>query len=179
MDVTFIVGTFGDASWIELAAARAVPSCEATGFPVIHHHGETLAAARNAGASRAESEWLVFVDADDAVAPGYVEGLGSVGDLRVPRLILGGREVRLRSRWIELTNPCPIGTAIRRDMFADCGGFPEFDACEDWALFLRASRRGASIVHTDAVYVAEANELGRNSTVADPERLHREIRAWA
>lgn len=180
MDVTVCVATFGDAAWALRAQDVALPSATAQGVPVVVTHGEDLAGARNAAVAMAETEWLIFLDADDQLGAGYVEAMADVsGDLRVPRLMLGGCEVELRSRDIEWLNPCPVGTAIRKQMLLDCGGWPAFRAWEDWALFLRAYRRGATIEHTSAVYHAHHDPQGRNSTVRQPERLHREIRAWA
>ena len=182
MDVTVCIATFGDRAWSDLAIATALPSAlwQEQDPPVAMTHGATLAEARNAAAAQADTEWLIFLDADDQLAPGYITAMAAAdGDLRVPRLFLGDAEVDLTTRDIERTNPCPVGTAIRKDMLTDCGGWPAWPAWEDWALFLRAARRGASIVHTDAVYRAAANPSGRNSTVANPRGLHEEIRAWA
>ena len=182
MDVTVCIATFGDPAWSDLAIATALPSAlwQEQDPPVVMAHGDTLAGARNAAAAQADTEWLIFLDADDQLAPGYITAMTAAdGDLRVPRLFLGDDEVDLTGRDIEQTNPCPVGTAIRKDMLADCGGWPEWPAWEDWALFLRAARRGARIVHTGAIYRAAHDLTGRNSTVRQPRRLHREIRAWA
>lgn len=182
MDVTICIATFGDPAWSNRAIATALPSAlwQAEDPPVVMTHGETLAAARNAAAAQADTEWLIHLDADDQLAPGYIAAVAAVdGDLRVPRLFLGDAEVDLTSRDIEQMNPCPVGTAIRKEMLLDCGGWPTHRAWEDWALFLRAARRGASIVHTGAVYRAGYDPAGRNSTVWGPRQLHEEIRAWA
>lgn len=176
------IATYGDSAWSHLAITTALPSvlCQTVEPKVVITHGETLADARNAAAAQATTEWLVYCDADDRLDPDFIAATAAAdGDLRAPRLFLGDNEVDLTARDIEQTNPCCIGTAIRKETLADCGGWPEFRAWEDWALFLRAHRRGASIVHTDAIYRAAANPNGRNSTVAHPQRLHREIRAWA
>jgi len=180
VDVSIVIATFGSSSWLQTAQRVALPSALAQNVPVIVRHGESLSSTRNEAAMLATSQWLIFLDADDELAPGYVEAMSqSSGDLRVPRLMLDGVEVDLRRRQIERMNPCPIGTAIERDRFFDVGGFPDFDAWEDWALFLRAHRRGATIDHTDAVYLARHDAAGRNSTVKSPQRLRREIRTWA
>ena len=180
MDVTVIVGTYGgDDSWRDLGAARAAQ------HDAVHVHGDTLAAARNAGAQQATTEWLVFLDADDSLSPGYREAiLAADGDLRAPalHLIYPDRVVvpDLAKRDIERTNPCCIGTAIRRDLFLAIGGFPELDGWEDWAVYLRAVRRGARLVHVpDAIYRATVRPGSRNQTVPDPSSLYAHIRATA
>lgn len=179
MDVTLIVATFGDDQWAELGASTAAA------HDAVHVHGPDLATARNQAAQRATTEWLIYVDADDWLEPGYVDAMAEAyGDLRAPGLQLHYPDrttvVDLTARDIERTNPCPIGTAIRRSMLLDCGGFPTFPAWEDWGLFLRAHRRGATITHVPgAVYHARMRPGSRNQSVADASRLYRDIRAWA
>lgn len=163
-----------------MAMQRAVPSIGEQAPHIKVVHGRTLAQARNEAALYAETEWLIYLDADDELDENYIKAMSEAsGDLRAPRLFIGDDEMPLADRDIEQQNPCCIGTAIRKEMLLDCGGWPEFRAWEDWALFLRAVRRGATVEHTQAIYRAAANPTGRNSTVADPRRLHREIRAWA
>src|SRR5436190_22016125 len=87
VSVTVVIGTFGSEAWCELARVRAIPSAEAQGVEVVHIHGATLAAARNAGLELVESEWVVHLDADDELAPGYVEAmLAGSADVRSPML---------------------------------------------------------------------------------------------
>ena len=183
MDLTIIIATFGDPTWTVLANRTAVPSTMAQpDCRIIVEHGETLARARNAGAAKASTRWLVFLDADDTIDPGYAQAiLDGTGDLRVPTLYEGGElNWGLNGREMEQVNRCPIGTGIERERFMDCGGFPEFRAWEDWALFLRAHRRGAVIGSASgAVYRAAVRPDSRNRTVRDARALHAEIRAWA
>lgn len=85
MDVTIVVSTFGGAEWQELAESRAIPSAIEQA-PVIHAHGDTLAKARNQGLQAVESEWVIFLDADDELTPGYVDSMRQgLADLRAPR----------------------------------------------------------------------------------------------
>jgi glycosyltransferase involved in cell wall biosynthesis len=186
--VSIVVATFGSSVWQAMALQYAIPSAMAQGVEVIVTHERTLADARNTGARQATGEWLVHLDADDELADGYcAELLAADGDLRVAPLVSvdadGGRElVELRDRNMERLNPCHVGTMIRREMLLDCGGWPQFRAWEDWALFLRAYRRGASVCHLpdDApAYVAHSRDGSRNSVVARPSDLHAQIRSWA
>lgn len=177
--MTVIVATYGSSQWRDLGAQTA------EAHDAMHVHGRSLAQARNSGAEHARSQWLIFLDADDDLAPGYIDAIhAATGDLRAPRLELHypDRVVTpdLTFRDIERTNPCCIGTAIRRSLFLSCGGFPHLPGWEDWALFLRASRRGATITHVPgAVYRQRVRVGSRNQTVPDAARLYREIRAWA
>lgn len=179
MDLTTIVATYGTDEWASLGESTAVA------HDAVHVHGPTLASARNQAAQHATTEWLLYLDADDALTPGYLDAMSlAYGDLRAPVLELHypDKVVRpdLTGRDIERTNPCCIGTAIRREMLLACGGFPDFPAWEDWALFLRAARRGATITHVPgAVYKATVRPKSRNTDIPDAAHLYAAIRAWA
>lgn len=170
MDATIIIGIFGDAKyWLNRAEQGSIASAERQGRRVIVSYSDTLAKARNLGAAKADTEWLIFLDADDELKLGYVDALmAGSGDLRAPAVqwIKNGvpsEPETLHTRDIETMNPCVIGTAIRKDMFDDCGGFQEWEAWEDYALFLKAFRRGAEIVHhPQAIYKVYDGANSRN-----------------
>jgi glycosyltransferase involved in cell wall biosynthesis len=185
-DVTIVIATFGDAKWREKASAARIASAAAQGdVEIVLAHDETLARARNTGAEAATGGWLVFLDADDELAPGYVEAmLAATGDLRAPAIQYvypdgwAQAPLVLADRDIDRINPCCIGTMLRREMFYDAGGFWEEPAWEDWSLFRRCWLLGATIEHVpDAVYRAYVNPASRNHTVHDPKALWRAIRA--
>lgn len=185
--VSVIIATHGSPRWAELAIRHAAPTALTQGCQVIIEHGPSLADARNHAAASATGEWLVFLDADDRLSPGYARSvLDGSGDLRVSPLIelhdTTRRRVRLDRRHIEDCNPCHVGTAIRRELFFDCGGFPTFPCWEDWALFLRAHRRGATIEHLPSerpAYLATVRPSSTQRQRFDRDALHAEIRAWA
>ena len=166
---TVIVATFGDQAWRDIAERRAIPSANAQGHPVIAHHGHTLHGARNDAAWQADTDWLIFHDADDEWEPGFVDAmLAGSADLRGPRMVEvypSGyrREVDLTGRDIERVNPLPISTAIRRELFWSIGGFRPWRAWEDWALWLTAVRRGATYEHIPgAVQLLHISRGSRN-----------------
>lgn len=184
MDVTVIVATYGnDPHYQNLADKRAVPSARSQA-PVIRSHAETLAKARNAGASGVDTEWLIFLDADDELDVGYVAAMGyATADLRAPavRYCFGGEPdppIVFEDRNIEHLNPCVIGTAVRKAMFDHVGGFLNEPVYEDWSLWLRCVRAGASLEHVrDAHYIAHHNPNGRNvQTDEVRRRAYRQIR---
>jgi len=185
VELTIVVATFGETKWIDLAAARAIPSALAQGVPVVSIHGGTsIADARNAALEMVETEWMVHLDADDELEPGYVDALRAAppGDLLAPsiRLIVDGipGEVRsLAARDMDHLNPCVIGTAVRRSAIEAAGGWLDEPAWEDWSLFRRIWYVGGMIAEApDAVYRIHVEPNGRNSTVTDPVTLQRQIR---
>lgn len=158
MDVTVIVGTFGEQRWADLAHSRAVPSAEQQA-PVIHVHGETLhtygaslAACRNDAAARAESDWLCVLDADDELMPGFFDAMEkATADLRTPAVsyVRPRRGPAEPMFWPECdlreSNNMIVSTLIRRQMFFDLGAFRDVPMYEDWDLWQRAWKAGATI----------------------------------
>src|SRR3990167_7241230 len=78
MKISIIIATFGAESWRELALSRAYPSAVNQGAHevIVGHDPEgTIASVRNSLAEKAESDWLCFLDADDELAPGYLDAM--------------------------------------------------------------------------------------------------------
>ncbi|WP_373067553.1 glycosyltransferase family 2 protein [Gemmatimonas sp.] len=191
MDVTVIVATFGDQSWQEIAFAHAIPSAE-TQAPTVSFHAPaevlSLGDCRNRAIDFHDPKgWLCFLDADDQLAPGYLAFMeqaysGDETELLIPAVqyLVGatkrGAAKTFSDRDIDVMNPCPIGTLIHRDVFEDVGRFWDESAWEDWSLFRRATLAGSKLKFVaEAVYRAQLNRNGRNSTVRDPKRLHASI----
>jgi glycosyltransferase involved in cell wall biosynthesis len=185
VDVSVIVGTFGPPEWVKLAHDRAIPSAEALGVPVVHRHAASLARARNDGAALARTEWLCFLDADDELTPGYFEAMAAaIADLRCPAVsYVTGRRVADPKLWPECDlrdgNYLLIGTLVRKELFEAVGGFKTWPLYEDWCLWQRCWKAGASIEQVpDAVYRAHIRPQSRNREPSRQEkhRWHREIR---
>lgn len=185
MDVRIIVATYGDRDYWEPLAARAISSVPDPDL-VIRYHGDTIHDARNQAAEHADSEWLCFLDADDELAPGYLEAMERAsGDLRAPlvRYVRNGRptpaHVPKGTDNMADGNRLVIGTLVRRTMFLEVGGFRDWPFYEDWDLWQRCWLAGATveIVH-DAVYVAHVRPDSRNRTPSRDEKIavHHAIR---
>lgn len=179
MDLTVIVGTFGDLKWSNLAHERAIPSAELQA-PVVHVHGdvletygESLAQCRNRGAEQAKTEWLCFLDSDDEILPGFVDAMSRApGDLRTPAIeyVRAGR-IRPAIFWpdrdLREGNWLVVSTLMRRELFLDIGGFRDVPMYEDWDLFMRCTKTGATISKVpDAVTRVHINlkSLHRNGS---------------
>lgn len=193
-----LIATCGDESWSELAWTRAYPSAQSQGFDEVileHHSDATLAEARNRILASADCDVVVFLDADDELEPGYLNAMkaaleaGGGEFLLAPavRYVRGGVPGRPqfvnRGRWPQL-NECVIGTGAPRRLLLEIGGFDEWPAWDDWALWLKCVARGAHIVYVeDAIYRAHVRPDSRMRSVVDGRRLHAEHarahREWA
>lgn len=183
MELTVIVPAFG-AEHRELARTRAVPSAELEG-DVIIADGPTVAASRNAGAAAADTEWIVFLDADDELEPGFAASMAAAtADVRVPwfRHCRGLRErpaVDVEPGPLRDGNMLPIGCVLRRDLFHRAGGFREWTILEDWDLWQRVELAGATFESVPgAVYRAYIRSGSRNRSGPRAERIrvHHAIR---
>lgn len=190
MDVTVVVATYGGPEWLELAE-RAVASAEPQAR-VVQSHGRTLAAARNAGLREVTTPWVVHLDADDELEPGYVDAMADgQADCRVPavRYVRGGRAHRpyvprvwrhrhaCSAECLPDGNWLVVGAAIRTDI-AQRVGWREWPVYEDWCFFLRCHLAGATFEPVPAaIYRAHVRPDSRNRRMPRDERLrwHREI----
>ena len=201
-DVTVCIATNGDARWIHLAQERAVPSVHALDVPVIHWHGkDDLAGARNAALDCVETEWVIYLDADDELEPGYVEAMAAgTADVRGPIARYVQNVGQPNERWnfwqprvyghthdceadcLKAGNWLIIGSAVRANMLRDIGGWKDFAWSEDWSTWLRCYKAGASFeLIRDAIYRAHVDPQGRNRRASREliDSTHRAIYADA
>lgn len=173
--VCVVVPTFGDKGFWDAQAKTAIESAHNQSRPpdeVVRIHADNLGYARNYGADGAESEWLIFLDADDTLDFHYVEAmLNTEGDIRRPATLgiyADGSEddypVMIPRRDLFVTNYIVIGAMIRREFFWELGGFDETLPClEDWDLWLRAFLAGAQINDVpEAIYRVNVRSDSRN-----------------
>lgn len=147
---------------------------------LIRQQQSGLAAARNTGWRAAESELVVFLDADDRLRPDAI-GINATRLLAHPEAAFsygayvnvhmtvnrtGGRLFRAADDgFADFIRGNPIGmhatVMYRRTVLAAVGGFTEgLPACEDYDLYLRIAR-GHTIVHGGEI-LAEYRHHGVN-----------------
>lgn len=179
--ISVCIATYGEEEWRDLARDRAFPSAQAE-YPheviVKHHKRGTIASVRNACARKATGEWLVFLDADDELAPGYLDAMVFAAEKHrrqgepilltpIVQRILRGRSAPpsfypevplLTANWLV------IGTMLRRDLFLKAGGFGEYPhGFEDWALWAKCAKLGARVVKVhQAVYRQHINPRSKH-----------------
>jgi GT2 family glycosyltransferase len=197
-DITIAIATYGDQPWEDLAVTRAVPSAMAQDVPVVHVHNSTganatLHQARNRALELVHTEWVIHLDADDELEPGYVDAMrAGTADVRAPivrYLHTTGREHLWSPRVAGHTHQCDaeclvagnwliIGSMVRTQMVRRVGGWRDFAWSEDWDLWLRCHLAGATIESIpDAVYRAHVRLDSRNRGASQEAKLaaHRAI----
>ena len=175
-----VVGTFGDPEWEDLAHSRALSSLirQRPDNPFITVHADTLANARNEGAGQLTEHvpWLLFLDADDELAPGYLDAMETAigqhhpnsAHLYVPQVqYVKGPRYEAPFFPVEMPytegNWMVIGTVVPAWLFHEVGGFEEWPIYEDYALFARMQEAGAKPVRVpDAHYQAHVRPKSRN-----------------
>lgn len=193
MDATICVATFGDYHWSQLAWQRAVPSAEEQGVKVSAYHGETLAQARNHLLERVETEFTIFLDADDELDEGYVEALDrGIADLRAPAVSyvtngrrrpaavpkVAGHRHACSADCLPYGNWLVIGSAVRTELAREVEGFKDWPVYEDWDFFQRCWLAGGTVeAIPEAVYLAtwRAESRNRAPDIAFKNRIHHEI----
>ena len=171
---SIIIATYGDEFWEELAFDRAYPSAVEQGADEVlqeHWVDASIAEVRNGIAAKATSEWLVFLDADDELDPGYISAMRDLADrsggrdwLLNPKVcyVRNGRrrpEAFLDAGNLQDDNYLIVGTAIKRSSFDDVDGFSDYPhGFEDWSLWAKAWKAGAQVIRVPgATYVAYIN----------------------
>ncbi len=156
--VSVIIPVFGDRKFWQPLADRAMRSAmEQTHEPnrVIVHYADSLSLARNVPANFVKTDWLCFLDADDELDPAYLQEALMLrgGDVRYPKVGIvrdGHRGEPTSYHPVDLLqmNYVVVSALVRRELFIRAGGFRELPFYEDWDLWLRCRRLGATIVHS-------------------------------
>jgi glycosyltransferase involved in cell wall biosynthesis len=161
---------------------------------VIHVHHDSLAQARNAALAEVESEFVIHLDADDELEPGYIEAMSrGSADIRAPSVRrvyprygipedtavvpkVWSHEHSCTGECLRAGNWIVIGACARTELVRNIG-WEEFGWSEDWAMWARAWKAGATFeTISEAVYRAYHNRRGRNRVGrAKALRWHREI----
>jgi glycosyltransferase involved in cell wall biosynthesis len=146
-----------------------------------------VVAARNAGLERARTPFVLFLDADDRLAPGALVAMRRALEQHPEAGFAYGHQ-RFFGSWnavmrfpeydpLRLLDRHLIGlTALaRREVLDDTGGFdPAFEAFEDWELWLNALAHGHRGVRVDAVTLEYRRHAG--SKVGGDRHAYRRTR---
>lgn len=151
-----------------------------------HQPDGTVASSRNAAAAEATGDWMIFLDADDELAPGYIDAMKAAqarhpGDNMLftpavqqikkgpPRPPFFFPECSFTTgNWIV------IGTMVSRRLFLEVGGFDEHPhGLEDWQLWAKCVKAGAEVVRVPkAVYVAHFNQRSKHHVLSRDRKAY-------
>jgi peptidoglycan/xylan/chitin deacetylase (PgdA/CDA1 family)/2-polyprenyl-3-methyl-5-hydroxy-6-metoxy-1,4-benzoquinol methylase/GT2 family glycosyltransferase len=152
-------------------------------FPGPSAVGAGVSAARNLGLEYATNDWLLFLDADDTLAPGALAALAASIQATPQADVHVGH-----TRWIDMrgaARPYPRAdlsdpfrtlsrqsgfalhsAIIRRSIAKSLGGFDlRLGSSEDWDFWMRVARTGATFATIEAHvanYYATAGSLSRS-----------------
>lgn len=178
--ISIVITTYGADHWKEVATKRAIPSAKAqNAYEVIYWHDPVneIGPARNTAAEQATGEWLLFLDADDELAEGYVEAMtGAICDPRRPEPAMLQPAVRywrkgrpmnptmIPIKDLRVDNFLVIGTVVRRSLFTRVGGFNDYPhGFEDWSLWAKCWKAGAQVFPVPkAIYDAHVNPQSKH-----------------
>ena len=126
---------------------------------VLSQENQGPAAARNSGAKEAKGDFLLFLDADNLILPGYIEKATAVlnanraiGVVYANPLFIGDTSAEPRfypkpysAQALLLGNYIDMCSLVRREVFEELGGFDahrDLIGWEDWEFWLRVSQTG-------------------------------------
>lgn len=182
MKIGVVIPAFGD--WYIRKSADAVDSVMGLVVPdgvevvwQVIEVVDNVSVARNQGAKHMlakDADWLIFLDADDLLDPGYVEKALPYMDLvdliqpatcgfypdgstdEEPNLIEPARSFLQRNHIV-------IGAPVRASLFEEVGGFNDLPVLEDWDLWIRVMLAGGVVYESPgSIYWVGVNPKGRN-----------------
>jgi len=161
---------------------RILDAIRARGTTVLRQVNGGLSSARNAGIERARGRYVLPLDADNRLRPGFLElavaALDQAPDVGViygDRQLFGARSGVYRQPAFDLRkllggNDIDACALYRRALWEDVGGYDTEMIClEDWEFWLHAGRRGWQFRHVPQEafdYRVRGNSLF--STIHDP-----------
>ena len=173
--VAVVIPIYGDTDFWERMAINAHRSCEDQtfmNFQLVYSKGENITECRNKALENVNTEYLIFLDADDELHPTYIEEmLKGNADIRVPSVHrhyenghLDTDQTHYQPKDLMTGNYIVVSAMIRTSLFKQLGGFHDYDTLEDWDLWLRAEEAGATFEQIPNAILKVNKRLGsRNS----------------
>ncbi len=144
----------------DASSLALIDALERSGTPVLRKPNGGLGSARNAGLLAATTPWVLTLDADDILAPDFLEKTLAAA-ARSPRAAAVGTFMRCFTTdpaiatggWMPLgfdrdllasaNHACPASCLLRRDVVLEAGGYDEhLVSFEDWDLWCTLAERG-------------------------------------
>lgn len=159
------------------------------GYEVVDQENSGLAAARNRGIELARGPYVLPLDADNRLRPGFVPGALAILDARPEvGVVYGDRhDFGLRNGTVDVPpfdrdallsfNFIDACALLRKNLWRDCGGYDAgmpAPGWEDWDLWIGAAERGWQFQHLPGeAFDYRVRPQSMLSTLADEERRRR------
>jgi len=175
-----------DGSQDDTAAIANQAATQDNRIRVVTQTNQGVSAARNTGVHSAQAEWLLFLDADDWIAPNYLSQMTAkieenasldvvhCGWVRVAPdgfLVYGKPVPQFTDLFSTIARYCPFAVhacVVKKDIFNRAGGFDtSLKTCEEWDLWQRIARQGTrfgGIPNVLAYYRMRAQSLSGDGT---------------
>lgn len=126
----------------------------------------THAKAKNAGVEKANTEWCMFLDADDALNHEFIENLEVENEwvgLLKPTCLLNGVELTLPVANLFAQNFLINACVFKRDIYLDVGG-SEDRPFPDWYLWAKMfTEYDMEVQEVDSIYHYRKTNVGLNA----------------
>ena len=150
-----------------------------------------VAKARDIGVKMSKGKLLLFLDADDRLAPDFIEQCGRVikdcdiaypnvlmfGAIEIPKLVDAPKEITpkyIMGRKCGLV----VTSMMRRSVYEKLGGFRELPVYEDWDFWIRAVAEGFVFKRANTLLHYRQNRLSRNHLTLEKKTItHTKITA--
>ena len=170
----------------------ADPRAHALAISIILPKNVGVAKARDIGVKMSRGKLLLFVDADDKLAPDFIQQCGKViaiKDIAYTNILLFGAIERSRlqetppvlkpKHLFGNTNTSVLVTSMmHRRVYEDLGGFRDLQIYEDWDFWLRAMCKGYTFGHANTLLYYRQNLQSRNKVASELKTaVHKKITA--
>lgn len=167
------------------------PRAHALAISIILPKNLGVAKARKMGVRMSTGKLLLFVDADDKLAPDFIQQCGrqiAKCDIAYPNLLLfdGDQPNKLKDSPARLlpkyilgkTCSIPVTSMMWRKVYEGLGGFRELPVFEDWDFWIRALCKGYTFRRANTLLMYRQNQNSRNCANIDVKsQVYREITA--
>lgn len=150
-----------------------------------------VAKARDVGVRMSRGKLILFLDADDKLAPDFIEQCGRVidkCDIAYPNMLIFGAVERIRIKeaprrinpqyFISKSCAIPVTSMMHRHVYDSLGGFADLPVFEDWDFWIRAMFKGYTFRRANTYLWYRQNKNSRNhATLSLKSSIYTQITA--